>query len=213
MFLGDRFLAQELNWNVSWCSLFRNILQVVGFSPNLPHSSKWSHYGHALFLLEICFQPTVGQNSVVENEKESSTQTQFKCYFQGIQRGVFLTCFHHIADIDIDLSPISRSYLVSIVCIGLAHQRSPKVKTKPAILLMMSMVNFDDYKVYISLLLERWKLKITCFLSFSYFTRLFVMLCKRRQCFNSFPVTEMLQKPDLHQVNVNNNAFALSWMH
>ena len=87
------------NWNVSWCSLFRNILQVVGFSPNLLHSSKWSHYGHALFLLEICFQPTVGQNSVVENEKESSTQTQFKCYFHGIQRGVFLTCFHHIADI------------------------------------------------------------------------------------------------------------------
>ena len=111
------------------------------------------------------------------------------------------------------LSPISRSYLVSIVCIGLAHQRSPKVKTKPAILLMMSMVNFDDYNVYISLLLERWKLKITCFPSFFYFTRLFVMLCKRRQCFNSFPVTEMLQKPDLHQVNVNNNAFALSWMH
>ena len=138
------------NWNVSWCSLFRNILQVVGFSPNLLHSSKWSHYGHALFLLEICFQPTVGQNSVVENEKESSTQTQFKCYFQGIQRGVFLTCFHHIAD----LSPISRSYLVSIVCIGLAHQRSPKAKTKPAILLMMSMM------MTMFVFLFNWKVKI-----------------------------------------------------
>ena len=31
------------------------------------------------------------------------------------------------------------SYLASVVCIGLAHQRSPKVKTKPAILLIMLM--------------------------------------------------------------------------
>ena len=77
--------------------------------------------------------------------------------FQGINifNDGYFSSFHHIADICHHVPPISRSYLASIVCIGLAHQRSPKVKTKPAILLMMSMVNFDDYNVYISLLLER----------------------------------------------------------
>ena len=40
--------------NISKWSLFPNFLQVVRFSPNLLLSSKWFHYGHALFLLEIC---------------------------------------------------------------------------------------------------------------------------------------------------------------
>ena len=54
-------------------SLFWILLQVVGFSPNLLHSSKWSHYGHALFLPEICFRTTVDKNCAVENKKMPET--------------------------------------------------------------------------------------------------------------------------------------------